>query len=88
MIAQRFTAPLGHPSGAGYAFSVAVLSKQRLADIGSGDIVFEDFIRYCANLREDVTAVGESLVVLSAVGDGEAVTLITVPFRVNAVKRK
>ena len=90
MIAKGFGPPLRHPAVAGalYLPAIAVLGEDRLADIGPGEIVGEEFVYDDRDGVEDV-ALRDPFVVEGCGGsDGKVIALIAVAFRVYAVQGK
>lgn len=78
----------GHPAGALSMLSVAVLGQDGLLYIRARKVIVEDFIHCDGDALENVALKNPFVVVGGGRGDGEIVTLVAVPFGVNAVQRE
>ena len=75
-------------TGTGDPFSITVGSKDRLTYSRSGQIIGENIVYQHIDILENISSMNPFLVIGGGRGDGEIISLVSVPLRIDPIQRK
>ena len=75
-------------AGAVNPAAVTIAGQDGLAHAGPGEVIGKDGIHKVADVFIDISAVNPFLIKGSGGGNGKIISLVPVPFRINAVEGK